>query len=118
MPGIMAAADLHIVSLRESPLSLITMPSKIQSTLACGKPFIAILNGDARDSAVESGSAFPALPGNPESVAEAIRTALLMDRQKLAMMGRRGMGHYRDNFAVELGVDKIEDLLVSAAHRI
>jgi len=118
MPGIMAAADLHIVSLRDSPLALITMPSKIQSTLACGKPFIAILNGDAKDSAVESGSAFPALPGNPASVAQAIRTALLMDRQELAAMGRRGMCHYKDNFAAELGVDKIESLLVSAAHRI
>lgn len=118
MSGIMAAADLHIVSLRDSPLSLITMPSKIQSTLACGKPFIAILSGDAKNSAVESGSAFPAIPGNPKSVAEAIQTALLMDRQKLAAMGKRGVGHYRDNFAVELGVDKIESLLVNAARQI
>lgn len=115
MPEIVAAADLHIVSLRETPLSLITMPSKIQTTLASGKPFIAALAGDSKEVAIQSGAAIPAEPGNPESMAEAITVAAGMGRSQLAQMGQTGREYYRQTFALNLGVDKIESLLIEAA---
>lgn len=117
MPGIMAAADLHIVSLRDSPLSLITMPGKVQSTLAIGKPFIAILSGDAREASFQSGSAILATPGDPESVADGIRTALSLGKKNLAAMGLRGIDHYKQRYSIELGVNKIEALLAAAARK-
>jgi glycosyltransferase involved in cell wall biosynthesis len=117
MPGIMAAADLHIVSLRDSPLSSITMPGKVQSTLALGKPFIAILSGDAREASSQSGSAILATPGDPESIAHGLRMALSMGKENLSDMGLRGVDHYKNRYAVELGVDKIEALLTKAVRK-
>jgi glycosyltransferase involved in cell wall biosynthesis len=115
MTGIAHAADLHVVILRDFPLSGITMPSKIQTTLACGKPFIAALPGDARMAALQSNAAFMANPGDAQSIAEAILTAVGMGRVKLAEMGRRGAEHYGKIFALGLGVDRLEMLLIEAA---
>ena len=115
MPGIMAAADLHVVMLKKTPLSLITMPSKIQTTLASGKPFIAALSGDAREVAVQSGAGITANPGDPESMAQAITTAAELGQSKLALKGLAGRAHYRDTYALDIGVDRIESLLIGAA---
>jgi colanic acid biosynthesis glycosyl transferase WcaI len=115
MPGIMAAADLHVVTLKKTPLSLITMPSKIQTTLASGKPFIAALSGDAREVAVQSGAGITANPGDPESMAQAITTAAELGQSQLALKGLAGRAHYRDTYALDIGVDRIESLLIGAA---
>jgi colanic acid biosynthesis glycosyl transferase WcaI len=115
MSGIARAADLHVVSLRDFPLSAITMPSKIQTTLACGKPFIAAIPGDARKASARSGAALMANPGDAQSIADALLDAVEMGPEKLAEMGKRGISHYEQTFALGLGVDKLEALLIEAA---
>jgi len=76
MGHIARAADLHVVALRDFPLSTMTMPSKIQTTLACGKPFIAAVPGDAREAAARSGAAFLANPSDAHSIARALLQAV------------------------------------------
>ena len=115
MPRIMATADLHVVTLKKTPLSLITMPSKIQTTLASAKPFIAALAGDAREVAIQSGAGITANPGDPESMAQAITTAAELGRSQLALKGFAGRAYYRETYALDQGVDRIESLLIGAA---
>ena len=91
------------------------MPGKIQSTLALGKPFIAILSGDAREVSFQSGSAILATPGDPKSIAQGLQTALSLGKEKLSEMGLQGIDHYKQRYSIELGVDKIETLLIKAA---
>lgn len=109
------AVDLHLVSLRDSPLTYATMPSKIQGILHSGKPFIAVVNGDARTVAIESQAAFLASPGDPYSIAKAIQEAYRLGRDRLVSMGAAGEQYYRQHFATERGVDALERLLVMAA---
>jgi glycosyltransferase involved in cell wall biosynthesis len=115
MGSIARAADLHVVTLRDFPLSGITMPSKIQTTLACGKPFIAAIPGDARRASALSGAALLANPGDAQSIASALLQAVEMGPEKLAEMGKVGIRHYEQTFALGLGVDKLEALLIEAA---
>lgn len=115
MAAVMSAADVHVVSLRDTPLSLITMPSKIQTTLAIGKPFISAVGGDAAWVASESGAGIPAVPGNAESLADAIQHAARAGRSELLRRGQRGQQYYSDHFSLTSGVDRIELLLRHAA---
>ena len=115
MPQIANAADLHVVTLRDYPLSSITMPSKIQTILASGKPFIAAVPGDAREAAMLSNAAFLANPGDSQSIAEAIVLAAGVGAAKLSEMGQNGLNHYLKTYSLESGVDTIESLLISAA---
>lgn len=115
LSGIMTSADLHIVSLRDSPLAHVSLPSKIHTTLALGKPLLAAVGGDAATVARESGAAFIAVPGDAASIATELEKATQMDRASLAAMGARGRGYYDSCFSLTVGVDRIESLLVQAA---
>lgn len=117
MSSLARAADLHIVALRDFPSSAITMPSKIQTTLACGKPFIAAIPGDARKASARSGAALMANPGDALSIASALLKAVEMGPEKLAEMGKMGIRHYERTFALELGADKLEFMLAEAAKK-
>ena len=49
MPHFFSLADALYVSLNSS-VFLLTIPNKVQSYMACGKPIIASLNGGFKDN--------------------------------------------------------------------
>lgn len=115
--GIISAVDLQVVMLRDSPLSSITMPGKIQTILSTGKPFIAAVAGDAQMAAQRSGAAFLATPGNPASIAAAIREAANMSRSELIAKGLRGKQNYQNEYSLDNAVNTLESLLIEAANK-
>lgn len=46
MPRFFALADALLVTLKKETIFALTIPSKIQSYLACAKPIIAVLDGE------------------------------------------------------------------------
>lgn len=52
----MRAADTLLVNLKDDPLFSITIPSKIQTYLAVGRPIIAGVRGNAAELIKESGA--------------------------------------------------------------
>jgi len=89
VPHVMMAGDLHIVTIRRG-LEGVVVPSKLYSTLAAGRPVLAVAaeNSDAARIVVESGCGLAADPDDPVAVAAAIRE-LQKDRGRLAEMGLR-----------------------------
>lgn len=116
LSGIMVAADVHVISLKESPLSSVSLPSKLHTTLALGKPFISAVAGDAARVASESGAAFPAIPGDPNSIAQALQAALQCKGEGLRKRGDAGRKYYEETFDLHVGVDRVEQLLIDAAY--
>ena len=94
MPALMAAADVQLLSLRDEPLFRHTMPSKVQSILACGQPAIAYAPGDASAVVVESGAGWHAQPGDPQQLAECIRRAKAEGATGLRARGALARKHY------------------------
>ena len=58
MPKYFSCADALIVSLKKDPIFALTIPSKIQSYLACGKPIITSLDGEGSKIIRESNAGF------------------------------------------------------------
>jgi glycosyltransferase involved in cell wall biosynthesis len=89
VPHVMMAGDLHIVTVRRG-LEGVVVPSKLYSTLAAGRPVLAVaaLTSDAARIVLESGCGLAADPDDPNAVAAAIRE-LRDDPSRLAEMGRR-----------------------------
>ncbi|MGH9689627.1 MAG: glycosyltransferase family 4 protein [Candidatus Acidiferrales bacterium] len=89
VPHVMMAGDLHVVTVRRG-LEGIVVPSKLYSTLAAGRPVLAVApaESDAARIVVESGCGVAADPDDPAAVAVAIRT-LRDDPERLVEMGRR-----------------------------
>ena len=89
VPHVMKAGDLHVVTIRRG-LEGVVVPSKLYSTLAAGRPVLAVAapESDAARIVVENSCGLEANPDDPVAVAAVIRN-LRDDPASLAEMGRR-----------------------------
>jgi glycosyltransferase involved in cell wall biosynthesis len=91
VPGLLAAADICLVPLRDVPLFASFIPSKMFEYLAAAKPVIGSVTGEAAQILREAGAVVVA-PEDSKALAEAIR-ALAADPARRAAMGRRGRAY-------------------------
>jgi glycosyltransferase involved in cell wall biosynthesis len=108
MGCILAGADALLVHLKDDPLFRITIPSKTQAYLAAGKPILMGVHGEAADLVTRSGSGIVCEPGNPHSIAKAVKELVDAGHVRLAEMGRAGTKFYDRELSVSVGVDKFE----------
>ena len=88
-PLVMAAGDVHIISVRRG-LEGVVVPSKLYSVLAAGRPVLAVApeESDAVRIVREARCGLAADPDDPVAVATAI-TALRDNPRELTDMGQR-----------------------------
>lgn len=91
VPGLLSAADICLVPLRDVPLFTTFIPSKIFEYLAAGKAVIGSVRGEAAQILREAGAAVVA-PEDSVALADVIR-ALAADPQQRLAMGRAGRSH-------------------------
>ncbi|GIJ22540.1 glycosyltransferase family 4 protein [Micromonospora lutea] len=115
MAAVMAAADIQLVCLADEPLFQITMPSKVQTILACGQPVLSCAPGDAARAVREAGAGFTTAPGNPQQLAQTIRLAHATPRAQLRAMGLAGLDHYRLLMSEGANAQVLAELLAAAA---
>lgn len=92
MPSFFAAADALLVSLKAEPIFAMTVPGKVQSYLAAGKPILAMLDGEGARVITESGAGLVARAGQAGELVQAtLQTAhlALHDRDSMALAGKR-----------------------------
>ncbi len=111
MTRLMSVGDIHFASLSADPIAEIAMPSKVPASLACGKPMILAMHGDAADIVARSGAGWTCEPGDAAQLEAIIREGLQADVCKLQQMGKHAREAYEAEFAVRIGVDRVERLL-------
>lgn len=98
MPAFFSYAHVMLVTLKKEPIFALTIPSKIQSYLACARPIIAALDGEGARTVIEAGAGFTCPAEAPEELA---KTVLLMYKTSSAereAMGYRGREYFKRNF--------------------
>ncbi len=111
MPLFFSVSDVLLVTLRKDPVFALTIPSKVQSYLACGRPIVGALNGEGARIIGESGAGLCAPAGDAEALATAIRRIFQMSTSERIEMGKRGSEYYAVHFERELLLDKLEGWL-------
>ena len=115
--AILHAADALLVHLKDDPLFAITIPSKTQAYLAAGRPIVMAVRGDAANLVTRAGAGILAQPGDPQSIADAVRHLAEMPEAERARMGRAGREFYATELAIGRGVEKFEAVFQSARRR-
>lgn len=113
MSRLYALADVLLVHLKNDPLFRITIPHKVFSYMASGKPILAAVDGDAADVVTEAGAGLACAPEDAAAMAQMIRRFYKMsatDRQKL---GTRGLQAVEDNYSRTIVVNQLESLMAS-----
>lgn len=108
MPAFFAGADALLVTLRAEPIWSMTIPGKVQSYLAAGKPLLAMLNGEGGKVVAESGAGLVAPAGDGAVLAQQVLRLIATDPERRARMGQAGMAYGRREFDRDTLVDAFE----------
>ena len=108
MPAYFSLADAMLVTLRADPVMTTTIPGKVQSYLACGRPVIGALDGEGNRAIAESGAGFSVASGDAEGLAGAVLRMSEMGKAERQQMGEAALAYYRQNFDREPLVDQLE----------
>ena len=101
MPGLYAAAEVLLVSLRDEPIFAFTIPSKMQGYLAAGKPVIASLNGEGARVVVEAGAGLACPAADAQSLAQAALELYRLSADARREMGENARRYAFDHFALD-----------------
>ena len=108
MPRWFAAADALLVTLRREPIFALTIPTKIQSYLACARPIIAALDGEGARVVNEAGAGISADPQSPSALAQAVCALAALPSQERDAMGQAGRRYFEQHFERERLLGQLE----------
>lgn len=94
IPAILAQAQALLVSLVDDPAMALTVPSKIQSYLAAGKPIIAALNGEGARIVDEARAGIACAAEDGAALAAAVRRLHATDEAERGAMGDAGRRYH------------------------
>ena len=101
MPNFYSAASALLVSLRDEPIFALTIPSKVQSYLAAGRPIIAALNGEGARVVVEAGAGIVCPAGDAEKLAAAISRLAALNENARGEMGKNARRYAIEHFSLD-----------------
>jgi glycosyltransferase involved in cell wall biosynthesis len=108
MPAFFSQADAMLVTLRRDPIFALTIPGKVQSYLASGRPIIAALDGEGARIIEEAGAGIVCPAERPEALADCVVRLAETPKDARAMMGRRGAEYYATHFNRTVLFDQLE----------
>jgi glycosyltransferase involved in cell wall biosynthesis len=111
MPTYFALADVLLVTLRNDPVFALTIPSKIQSYMACGRPIVASLDGEGARVVESAGCGLTCAAGDAEGLARAVLAASRMTRAAREQMGARGRAYFLEHFERERLLGQLERMI-------
>lgn len=108
MPAWFAHANCLLVTLRADPVFALTIPSKIQSYLASGRPIVAALDGEGATVVRESGAGITCQTEDDEALAKAVTLMYHMTPKEREACGKRARAYYDAHFDRELLLDRLD----------
>lgn len=108
MPAFFAAADALLVSLKAEPIWAQTVPGKVQSYLAAGRPILGMLDGEGARVIEASGGGLVGPAGDSKALSENVLRLIALSDVERAEMGARGRSYGRAEFDRRIAVDKFE----------
>jgi colanic acid biosynthesis glycosyl transferase WcaI len=114
MPRFFSLASALLVTLKREPIFALTIPSKVQPYMACGRPIVAALDGEGASVIREAGAGLACPAGNPDVLAETILTMYRLSEDERQAMGRRGRDYFEAHFDSEMLLYRLESLIAGA----
>lgn len=117
MPRFFALADVLLVHLKRDPLFEITIPGKTIAYLACGRPILCVVEGDAANVVRDAGAGLVCPPEDPAALAQAVRHLLTMPAEQREVMGQAARRAFLASYTRRILVDRYEALFKEVAGR-
>ena len=113
MPKFFSHADALLVSLKKNKIFSLTIPAKIQSYLACGKPIIASIDGEGAKIVNDAKCGVTSPAEDSVKLSEGIKEVMALDKSKRSEMGNNGRAYYEKEFDRNNLLEKLEGIFKS-----
>jgi glycosyltransferase involved in cell wall biosynthesis len=111
MPAFFAQADVMLVTLRRELIFALTIPGKVQSYMAAGRPVIAALDGEGARVIEEAKAGFACPAESPDALANTVLKVYHMNPAEREQIASRGKEYFEQNFERNKLLDALENYL-------
>jgi colanic acid biosynthesis glycosyl transferase WcaI len=111
MPLFFSIADVLLITLRDEWIFSLTIPSKLQTYLACGRPVLGAISGEAAKILTASGAGLAVSPSDPERLAQIALSMAQMPKERLDAFGKAALEYDRREFNRDQWIDRLESWL-------
>lgn len=110
MPNFYAMADAMLVTLKADKVSSLTLPGKVQSYMAAGKPIIGAINGETKSVIEEANCGFCGEAENSVLLADNIHKFMNFTNKK--QLGINARNYYETHFTKNRFMNALENELI------
>ena len=112
MPALIARADASLLTLKKEPIFAITVPNRLQSYMACGKPILASIDGEAAGiiSAAKCGLVSPA--GDLSEFISIVENFMETSSLERVTWGDNARAYFLKHFERNKILDQLDELLL------
>ena len=112
MPLFYSEADCMLFSLKKEYIFSITIPAKVQSYLACAKPIVAMIDGEASKVIDDAKAGLTSPSEDPKKLSENIEYLSSLEKKHIKKLGQNALKYYKENFDREMLLDRIENIFL------
>lgn len=109
MPKYYAMADAMLITLKDEPVISMTLPGKVQSYMAAGKPIIGAINGETKFVINKANCGFCANADDAEELANCVERFIVCKNK--ASLGQNARDYYEAQFTKERFMGRLEQKL-------
>lgn len=113
MADYFACADALLITLKKADILSYTIPAKLQSYLACGKPIIGALDGIGKQIIMDSRSGFCSDAENYQSLSDNLLLMMNTSSDERIKMGKFGLDYFNVHFSKEKLLQELESILTA-----
>ena len=105
----LAYADALLITLSKNDVFSITLPAKVQSCFACGKPIIVSADGEAQMAVEEANAGLYSDAEDLDGFVQSIKTFMNMPQSRRDEMCSNALRYAKDNFNKKRQMDKLDE---------
>lgn len=113
IPAIGGAADGLVVSLSDSPDLGLTVPAKVASYMAMGKPLLASMDGEGYKAVRESGAGYVSAACDVDGLAENMVALAGLSSGERQTLADNAVRYYRENYARDKLLGEVENFILN-----
>lgn len=111
MPKFFSCSNALISTLKKDKIFSLTIPSKIQSYLACGRPILASLDGEGAEIINKAQAGYSSPAEDEVSLAENAIRLFNDSEEDRKLMGKNGLSYFNQEFERNMLLDKLINIL-------
>lgn len=110
MPELLNAADCIVVPLRRLEVFRGALPTKMFEAMACGKPLILGIEGEAEELVREAGAGYCVTPDDPNALYGAL-LSVMQNNEEARQRGHNGRNYVLQHFSRDARAHELSELL-------